>query len=165
MLSNIVKVSITKDKTISANSVACAAYVPHNVSAGIVKFKVVASWQDAYDYFQTTDASAAIDPQVARPFLDFIAGYYADNVDKPLLVPDASFSDVSDELPGSASVFECSQALFTNVGNYRVDFVVLSPHYINQASPAYSDMQDAAALLHDKRALLVIPLRDEELGE
>ena len=164
MLSNIVKVSITKDKTISANSVACAAYVPHNVSAGVVKFKVVASWQDAYDYFQTTDASAAISPQVVRPFLDFIAGYYADNVDKPLLVPDASFSDVSDELPGSESVFECSQALFTNVGNYRVDFVVLSPHYINQASPAYSDIQDAAALLHDKRALLVIPLGDEELA-
>lgn len=160
MLSNIVKVSITKDKTISANSVACAAYIPHNVSDELYEFVVVASWQEAYDYFQSTDASATVNPETARPFLDFIAGYYADNVDKPLLVPDALFTDTSDELPYVASVFECSQALFTNVGNYRVDFVVLSPHYINQASPAYSDIQNAAALLHDKRALLVIPLRD-----
>lgn len=160
MLSNIVKVSITKDKTISANSVACAAYIPHNVSDELSKFVVVSSWQEAYDYFMVTDPSALGSPEVARPFLDFIAGYYADNVDKPLLVPDELFTDTSDETPYVASVFECSQALFSKIDNYRVDFVVLSPHYINQPSPAYSDMQDAAALLHDKRALLVIPLRD-----
>ena len=161
MLDNIVKVSISKDAIVRYGGVGCCAYLPRNVAeAG--QFIVVNSWQQAYDYFRSHESTVDFEPVGDRPFLDFIAGYYADNVEKPLLVPESIFADIHETDIEAANEVDVVVSMFASANNYRVDYLVLSPLYL--VNSVYdSELLSAIADVADNKGCIVIAtLLDED---
>lgn len=163
MLDNIVKVSISKDAIVRYGGVGCCAYLPRNV-AEVGQFIVVNSWQQAYDYFRSHDSTVDFEPVDDRPFLDFIDGYYADNVEKPLLVPASIFADIHETDMESANEVDVVVSMFASANNYRVDYLVLSPLYL--VNSVYdSGLLSAIADVADNKGCIVIATLLDEEGE
>lgn len=161
MLDNIVKVSISKDAIVRYGGVGCCAYLPRNVAeAG--RFIVVNSWQQAYDYFKNHDSTVDFEPVDDRPFLDFIDGYYADNVEKPLLVPESIFADIHETDMESANEVDVVVSMFASANNYRVDYLVLSPLYLVNSVYDSGLLSAIADIADNKGCIVIATLLDEE---
>lgn len=161
MLDNIVKVSISKDAIVRYGGVGCCAYLPRNV-AEVGQFIVVNSWQQAYDYFRNHDSTVDFEPTDDRPFLDFIAGYYADNVEKPLLVPDSIFADIHETDIESANEIDVVVSMFASANNYRIDYLVLSPLYLVSSVYDVATLSGIADIAYSKGCIVIATLIDEE---
>ena len=160
MLDNIVKVSISKDAIVRYGGVGCCAYLPMNV-AGVGQFIVVSSWQQAYDYFRSHDSTVDFEPVDDRPFLDFIAGYYADNVERPLLVPESIFADTHEIDMGSANEVDVVVSMFASANNYRVDYLVLSPLYLVSSVYNAETISVIADIADSKCCIVIATMIDE----
>ena len=161
MLDNIVKVSISKDAIVRYGGVGCCAYLPRNV-AEVGQFIVVSSWQQAYDYFRSHDSSFDTVSSMDYPFLDFIDGYYADNVEKPLLVPESIFADIHETNMGSANEVDVVVSMFASANNYRVDYLVLSPLYLVNSVYNAETLSAIADVADNKGCIVIATLLDEE---
>ena len=163
MLDNIVKVSISKDAIVRYGGVGCCAYLPRNV-AEVGQFTVVSSWQQAYDYFRSHDSTSDFEPVDDRPFLDFIAGYYADNIEKPLLVPASIFADIHETDIEAANEVDVVVSMFASANNYRVDYLVLSPLYLVNSVYNVETLSAIADVADNKGCIVIATLLDEEDG-
>ena len=161
MLDNIVKVSISKDAIVRYGGVGCCAYLPRNV-AEAWQFIVVSSWQQAYDYFVSHDSTFDPKSSMDYPFLDFIDGYYADNVEKPLLVPGSIFADIHETNMGSANEVDVVVSMFASANNYRVDYLVLSPLYLVNSVYNAETLSAIADVADNKGCIVIATLLDEE---
>lgn len=164
MLDDIVRVSISKDAIVRYGGVGCCAYLPRNVAtAG--SFVVVNSWQQAYNYFVSHDSTFDFEPVDDRPFLDFISGYYADNVEKPLLVPDSIFADIHETDGVAANEVDVVVSMFASANNYRIDYLVLSPLYLVSSVYDADTLSGIADIADNKGCIVIATLLDEDEAE
>ena len=162
MLDDIVRVSISKDAIVRYAGVGCCAYLPRNVAtAG--SFVVVNSWQQAYDYFRSHDSTVDFEPVDNRPFLDFISGYYADNVEKPLLVPESIFADIHETDGYASNEVDVVVSMFASANNYRIDYLVLSPIYLVSSVYDAATISGIADIADSKSCVVIATILDAEV--
>ena len=159
MLDNIVKVSISKDAIVRYGGVGCCAYLPRNVVEAW-QFIVVSSWQQAYDYFVSHDSTFDPKSSMDYPFLDFIDEYYANNVEKPLLVPESIFADTK-EIDGNVPYeVDVVVSMFASATNYRIDYLVLSPFYLINSVYNAETISGIADIADSKGCIVIATLTD-----